>query len=95
MREHKKDFVLLFLSALSDPETKLAGLELGADDYITKPFDLRELTLRLERILSTTTSLERAQDEVILGFCKSTLNAMKFKMPMAESSIFPKKSVPF
>ncbi len=47
---------LLFLSALNDPETKLEGLEIGADDYITKPFNLKELTLRLDRILKTKTN---------------------------------------
>ena len=67
MRNHRKDFVLLFLSAQSDPETKLAGLELGAEDYITKPFDLRELTLRLDRILATSDILERTQKEIKLG----------------------------
>lgn len=50
-REKRKDFVLLFLSALNDPETRVEGLEIGAADYITKPFALKELTLRLERIL--------------------------------------------
>jgi two-component system alkaline phosphatase synthesis response regulator PhoP len=44
---------LLFLSALNDPQTKLEGLEIGADDYITKPFNLKELSLRLDRILKT------------------------------------------
>ncbi len=56
LRDKRRDFVLLFLSALNDPESKLEGLELGAEDYITKPFALKELTLRLERILSYTQS---------------------------------------
>ncbi|MCY4524477.1 MAG: response regulator transcription factor [Halobacteriovoraceae bacterium] len=49
-RKKEKDFVLLFLSAQNDPDIKVEGLETGADDYITKPFNLRELTLRLDRI---------------------------------------------
>lgn len=52
-RLSRKDFVLLFLSALNDPEIRVEGLEIGAADYITKPFALKELTLRLERILAT------------------------------------------
>lgn len=52
-RTIRKDFVLLFLSALNDPEIRVEGLEIGAADYITKPFALKELTLRLERILAT------------------------------------------
>jgi len=66
-REHRKNFVLLFLSAQNDPETKFQGLELGADDYITKPFDLRELMLRLERILKTKESFDTLSDEIMIG----------------------------
>lgn len=66
-RTIRKDFVLLFLSALNDPDTKLQGLELGAQDYITKPFDLRELMLRLERILKTNEKFNKLSDEVNLG----------------------------
>ena len=50
-RKRRKNFVMLFLSAQNDPDIKVAGLESGADDYITKPFNLRELNLRLDRIL--------------------------------------------
>lgn len=48
-RNKRKNFLLLFLSALNDPDTKVEGLEIGAEDYITKPFALKELTLRLEK----------------------------------------------
>ncbi|HBC26455.1 MAG TPA: DNA-binding response regulator [Ruminococcaceae bacterium] len=43
---------VLFLSAKDEDEDRLLGLGLGADDYITKPFLPRELTLRLQAILS-------------------------------------------
>ncbi len=52
-REFQKinnDLIILFLSAQNDPEIKVEGLELGAVDYITKPFALKELTFRLDRI---------------------------------------------
>ena len=66
-RTERKDFVLLFLSALNDPETKVEGLEIGADDYITKPFALKELMLRLNRILSSQIEIEKFPEEIILG----------------------------
>ncbi|GAB4415745.1 MAG: response regulator transcription factor [Bacteriovoracaceae bacterium] len=50
LRSKNKTHILLFLSALNDPETRLTGLELGAEDYVTKPFALKELILRLDRI---------------------------------------------
>ena len=51
-RSQCKNFTLLFLSAQNDPHSRVEGLEMGAEDYITKPFELKELTLRLERILA-------------------------------------------
>lgn len=66
-RKVRKDFVLLFLSALNDPEIKVEALEIGAEDYITKPFALKELILRLERILKTQTSLETLPEEITHG----------------------------
>ena len=39
------------LTALAEPDDRIAGLELGADDYVTKPFSPRELVLRVQAIL--------------------------------------------
>ncbi len=69
-RKTRKDFVLLFLSAQNDPETRVEGLEIGAEDYITKPFALKELTLRLERILNSQKKINSLPDEVIIGKLK-------------------------
>lgn len=69
-RKIRQDFVLLFLSAQNDPETRFTGLSIGAEDYITKPFDLRELMLRLERILKTKESAAKVEDELHFGKLK-------------------------
>ena len=42
---------ILFLTVKSAPQETVAGLEVGADDYLVKPFHLRELLLRVERML--------------------------------------------
>ncbi|HEY4689263.1 MAG TPA: response regulator [Anaerolineae bacterium] len=42
---------IIFLTARSDPDDRLEALEIGADDFVTKPFDTQELRLRIERIL--------------------------------------------
>lgn len=70
LREKNQNFVLLFLSAQNDPETKYQGLELGAEDYITKPFDLRELNLRLNRILKNSQRFELMKSVIPLGNLK-------------------------
>ncbi|MBY0517998.1 MAG: response regulator transcription factor [Bacteriovoracaceae bacterium] len=50
-RKQRQDLVVVFLSAMNDPALRVEGLEIGAEDYVTKPFELKELTLRFERIL--------------------------------------------
>jgi two-component system, OmpR family, response regulator ResD len=45
------DLPVVMLTALSEPEDRIAGLELGADDYVTKPFSPRELVLRVDSVL--------------------------------------------
>ena len=45
------DVPILLLTAMSEPENRITGLESGADDYLTKPFEPRELVLRLNSIL--------------------------------------------
>ena len=45
---------VLWLTAKSQTEDKLKGLEIGGDDYITKPFDLREVTARINAVLGRT-----------------------------------------
>jgi DNA-binding response OmpR family regulator len=45
------DIPILFLTALGRPEDRVAGLKVGGDDYLTKPFNLEELQLRIKAIL--------------------------------------------
>lgn len=47
---------VLFLSAMDNPEEVQHGLEQGADDYVTKPFDLHEFTQRVEALLKSSAS---------------------------------------
>jgi two-component system alkaline phosphatase synthesis response regulator PhoP len=70
IREKHKDIVIFFLSALNDPETRLKGLEVGADDYITKPFNLKELTLRLNRVLENMKQKEVLPETISHGNLK-------------------------
>jgi DNA-binding response OmpR family regulator len=47
----RSDVPILMLTAADDVVDRVVGLELGADDYVTKPFDLRELRARIQAIL--------------------------------------------
>jgi DNA-binding response OmpR family regulator len=51
LREAGKALPILLLTALDRTENKIEGLDAGADDYLTKPFDFTELTARLRALL--------------------------------------------
>ena len=51
VREQDRDTPILLLTARSSESDKVLGLELGADDYVTKPFSLRELRARVKALL--------------------------------------------
>jgi DNA-binding response OmpR family regulator len=57
---------ILFLTAKTDEVDKLVGLEIGADDFITKPFSLRELAARIRVILRRMQKVQRVSVEFIL-----------------------------
>lgn len=46
------DIPVILLTGVDDPETKIAGLDTYAEDYVTKPFDARELIARVRRVLA-------------------------------------------
>ncbi len=51
LRSAKVDTPTLLLSGLSEPDSKIKGFGIGADDYLTKPFDRRELVARVQAII--------------------------------------------
>ncbi len=51
LREARVETPILILSGLSEAENKIKGLGIGADDYLTKPFDKRELIARIQAIV--------------------------------------------
>jgi two-component system OmpR family response regulator len=55
------DVPILFLTALDDEVDRVVGLELGADDYVTKPFSPRELVARIRAILKRTNGSQDAR----------------------------------
>lgn len=92
-REATKKIPVLMLTAKARPEDRVAGLELGADDYLTKPFSPRELALRLRLLVQKARSsatgeklcigpfeLDRGTFEVRLSGRKLDLTALEFKL---------------
>src|SRR5467141_2012040 len=66
LREKAGHLPILMLTAKDDVVDKVLGLEMGADDYITKPFSLRELEARIKSVLrrtKTPAGADSAKDE--------------------------------
>ncbi len=61
-----KRIPILMLTALGETDQKIKGLETGADDYLTKPFNIRELSARIRVILRRTLSPDGGS-EVAVG----------------------------
>ncbi len=62
VRKYDSAIPILILSAKGDEGDKVLGLELGADDYITKPFSIRELTARIKAALRRRRAMEGEVD---------------------------------
>ena len=56
LNEHKKDLntPVILLTAKGEPNERIVGLEMGADDYLPKPFEPKELDLRIKNIINKT-----------------------------------------
>lgn len=69
--KRQRDIPICMLTARAEPEQRIEGLEIGVDDYVPKPFEPRELLLRLRNILRRGQTAQAAQapqsDEVRMG----------------------------
>jgi two-component system, OmpR family, phosphate regulon response regulator OmpR len=64
---------ILLLTAMAEPEDRINGLEHGADDYLAKPFEPRELVLRIRNILQRVPQPAPPVAEVRFGACRFDL----------------------
>ncbi|MGN1327942.1 MAG: response regulator transcription factor [Clostridia bacterium] len=84
LRREKSDIPIIMLTAKSEIYDKLNGLENGADDYITKPFHIRELIARIKVILKRKTNM---QDDNTLEFHDLKLDLSTGKVSCFENEI--------
>ena len=64
---------VLLLTAMAEPEDRVNGLEQGADDYLSKPFEPRELVLRIRNLLLRRPAADADRREVRFGGCRFDL----------------------
>ena len=70
-----QDICILMLTAKGEEVDKVVGFELGADDYVVKPFSVRELVLRISAILKRNNKSEAITDEIEIGDLKIDISA--------------------
>jgi DNA-binding response OmpR family regulator len=63
----ESDVPIIMLTARDEAEDRVAGLELGADDYVTKPFNPRELAARVKAVLRRSTGVGTSQRVLEVG----------------------------
>lgn len=66
-RADGRDLPIIMLTARTSESDRVTGLDLGADDYVTKPFSLRELTSRVRAVMRRSTKIEEKPPAVYQG----------------------------
>jgi two-component system alkaline phosphatase synthesis response regulator PhoP len=82
IRKENKEVPILFLTAKGSSEDRVQGLKLGADDYLTKPFNLEELLLRIQILLKRSNNTRPAASTVpdIFKFGSNQINFITYEI---------------
>lgn len=83
--EKLKNTPVIMLTAKSEEIDKILGLELGADDYITKPFSVRELTARVKAVLRRMTSKE--EESQTFNFADVEIDYVRHEVKKGEEKV--------
>ena len=87
----ESDVPIVFLTALSDEEDKLCGYELGADDYVTKPFSMAVLYAKLDALIRRRRGSLRSGDLLEAGGVSLRLSTRQAWAEKREVSLTPKE----
>jgi Response regulators consisting of a CheY-like receiver domain and a winged-helix DNA-binding domain len=71
---------IIMLTAKGETFDKVLGLELGADDYVVKPFDAKEVIARVKAVLRRSGITESEDDEKIVTYDKLIINMINFEL---------------
>jgi len=85
--EKLKSIPVIFLSAKSEEFDKVLGLELGGDDYLTKPFSIKELRSRIKAVLRRTGDMPENKQNVILKYKGVELNPEQYSLKVDSEEI--------
>ena len=87
---------IILLTAKGEPSERIEGLEIGADDYLPKPFEPKELILRIQNILNKTKKIDQKRmikfNDIVIDLNKLTIlkNNKEYKINNTEKTILEK-----
>lgn len=82
-----KSIPVIFLSAKSEEFDKVLGLELGGDDYLTKPFSIKELRSRIKAVLRRTGDIPEIEKQLLLRYKGVELNPEQYSLKVDSEEI--------
>lgn len=86
IRKLNQEVPIVFLTAKGMIEDKVRGFKLGADDYITKPFENEEFLLRVKAILKRSATAEVEEPKHLFQFGKCSFNAQTFELEVDQTT---------
>jgi two-component system alkaline phosphatase synthesis response regulator PhoP len=94
IRKENAKVPVLFLTAKASSEDRITGLKLGADDYLTKPFNLEELLLRVQILLRRSSgATEKSMDVYTFGNNQINFNTFEITDNNAEKREITKREI--
>ena len=92
VREVNQQIPVIFLTAKSLKEDTIHGLKIGADDYITKPFRMEELLLRMQAILRRVSPAPAEDGSIVVGKYTFHANSQKLALEGKEQKLTSKEA---
>ena len=86
IRSFNKNIPLLFLSAKSMTEDRIEGFKVGGDEYLTKPFSMEELELRIDALLRRVTQKSTSAEDKIIQIGDYKFSPENFKLTHSKFS---------
>ena len=91
-----KDIPVILLTAKGEPTDRIVGLEIGADDYVVKPFEPRELVARIRSVLRRAAKLPPViEEDALYEFEGWQLDPLKRRLTDPEGAVVPISSAEF
>lgn len=90
-----RNIPVILLTAKGEPTDRIVGLEIGADDYVVKPFEPRELVARIRSVLRRAAKPPAIEEDALYEFEGWQLDPLKRRLTDPEGAVVPVSSAEF